>query len=348
MKRRTFLKASTLPIWATIETSFLPTIFASSQNQKKHQYIDVSVLNFEEIREKMVLSDYFDQRNIQIIGFGESGRVIVQQLDKDNRDGIHEIRYNQSSGDLEEIVAYEPNRLNTIVPSPLLANVDMEQSESLLNDAMEFDKPDTVFFVGDLESACDFNSISKGFDLARNKGIFTIGVIKVPYGSEQNENTEVGIALSKIEKHFDSLIIIPGDFGPHSTDSVAKKVIEMIINWYLASRPQYSSQFDLSEIKTVLLKGRAEFRDYKIPKKISPIEFVENEIVTDEAISQLKNGLISFHTNENYSYQEMNRVLDLIGKRVDMNGCWCFYCVSEADCFYKSEKPTGISIISTG
>ena len=96
MNRRTFLKACTLPILATIESSFIPTIFASD----RRQFVDVGILNLNEIREKMVLSDQFDQRNIQIIGFGTSGREVVQQLHSDNKDGIHNVHCNHESGAL--------------------------------------------------------------------------------------------------------------------------------------------------------------------------------------------------------------------------------------------------------
>ncbi|MBT4290201.1 MAG: hypothetical protein HOD92_22985 [Deltaproteobacteria bacterium] len=274
MKRRTFIKASIMPIWATFESSFLPTIFASVQDHNKHLDIDVSVLSLTEIREKVVLSDHFDQRNIQVIGFGTSGREITRQLHTDNKDGIHDVRYNQESGDLEEVTAYEPTRLNTIFPIPPYAKEDTKQCEYLLNDTMDFDKPDTVIFVGDLDCASDFNSIAKGFDLARKKGIFAIGVITVPYDFGQNESIEINVTLNKLEKALDSLFVNPAHPGLKDVDapfglpdrsddppskpvgSKSQEAIEFIVKCYLASEAQYLRQFDLTDVKAVLLEGR--------------------------------------------------------------------------------------------
>jgi cell division GTPase FtsZ len=367
MKRRTFIKASTLPIWATIESSFLPTVFASTQDHQKRQYIDMSVLNFKEIREKMVLSDQFDQRNIQIIGFGTSGREITCSLHTDYKDGIHDIRYNQESGDLEEIVAYEPTRLNTIAPFPPLAKADSGQSQHMLSYTMDLDKPDTVIFVGDLDSAFDFNSISSGFDLARTKGAFTIGVITIPHDFEQNESTEINATLNKLEKSLDSLFVItgdpelkdadnpfglpdsyvvPGDSASKTVSSKSQKTIESIINWYLASRPQYLRQFDLTDIKTVLTEGRAEIINYTIPEVIIPIDFVKDQIVEDLGNKKLKNGLINFHGDGSQSFEEVNEILNCIGEHIDMDGYWCFYATADEDSGVR--KPSTISIISTG
>jgi cell division GTPase FtsZ len=367
MKRRTFLKASTLPIWASIDSSFISNVFASAQDHQRRQYIDVSVLNFKEIREKMVLSDHFDQRNIQIIGFGTSGRKIALQLHTDNKDGIHDIRCNQESGDLEEIVAYEPTRLNTIAPFPPLAKADTGGSERLLNYTIDIDKPDTVIFVGDLDYACDFNAIAKGFDLVRKKSAFSIGVITVPYDFRQNESIEINATLSKLEKSLDSLFVIrsspelkDGDnpFGlpdpylvpveslPKTVASPSQKAIESTINWYLASRPHSLRQFDLMDIKTVLLEGRAEIIEYTIPEVIIPIDFVKDLIVKDLDKRKLKNGLIHFHGDGNQSLEEMNEILDCIGEHIDMDGYWCFYATSDADS--DVSRPLKISIVSTG
>jgi hypothetical protein len=343
MKRRTFLKTSTLPILAAIESSFIPTIFANSQIHQRNQFVDVSVLNLTEIREKMVLSDHFDQRNIQIIGFGTSGREITCQLHTDNEYGIHDIHYNQNSVDIEEIVGFELSRFWTIDPFPDIAKADTGVSEYVLNYCMDIDKPDTVIFVGDLESAYGFNSISKGFDLARKKGAFTIAVIKTPSDSDHKVNDEVSIALSKLEKYFDSLLIIPNDFGSHSIDSVMQQAIETIVNWYLTSRSQYHRQFDLTDIKAVLQKGKVGYRVYQIPITENPLEFVKKEIAKDSGIRRLKNGLIHYHGDGSDSLQDMNKVIDLFAEQADMYGYWYFYCTNDAD----SEKPKGISIIST-
>jgi hypothetical protein len=344
MKRRTFIKASTLPLWATVESSLTPFILASSQDQKRIQNIDVSVLNLNEISEKMVLSDPFDQRNIQIIGYGTSGRVIAQQLHTNYKDGIHDIRYNQESGDIEEVAAYEPNRLWIYGSFPPLAKADTGQRERLLNYTMDIDKPDTVIFVGDVDRTSDFNSISKGFELAQKRNVFTIGVITVPYESGQKEKHETRATLNKLEKHFDSLFVIPIKYRSEVVDSAPQKAIGSILEWYLASRPQYLRQFDLTDIKTVLMEGRADYRFYRIPEIDDPFDFVNNVIANDISISKLKNGLVHFHSNGSHAFEDVNKVLDLISEQVDMDGYWCFYCTSDTD----SEKPSGISIISTG
>jgi hypothetical protein len=339
LKRRTFIKASPLPLWAIVECSFLPTIFASTQDHSKHLNLDVSILNLTEIGEKSVISDHFDQRNIKVIGFGTSGSEITCQLHTDNEYGIHDIRYNRNSGNLEQIVAYEFSRLNTITPFPPLTKADTGKREHLLNDTINTDKPDTVIFTGNIDSAGDFNSITMGFDLARKKGLFTIGVIKVPNGIEKKEDTEVDIALSRLEKHFDSLFIVPDN-------SVAQKAIETVIKWYLASRPHYLHQFDLTDIKMILGEGRAKIINYSIPEVITPIDFVKDSIVKDIDKRKLKNGLINCHGDGNQPFEKMLEILDCIGEHVDKDGDWCFYITNDAASGVR--KPLNISIISTG
>jgi hypothetical protein len=345
MNRRTFIKLSTIPIWFTVKSGLTNSIFALPQKIDEPNNCDVSVLNLSQITTKTTVSDYSNDHSIQLIGIGHHGSMIVNQSYMNCEDGLHNIHYQPTSDDIEEIVRYDPEP-EDLVKYVIPVNWEYLGRGNLLEiGTKDFIKPDTTIFIGNLKSSKEIDLLVKNSESAQKMRIFTIGVVIAPTGSRQKERIKTSATLNKVEKSLDSLFIIYDDVESYSVKSSVQQAIGTITKWYLVSRPQqYNHLFDLTEIKKVLLEGRADFRQYHIPKTDEPIDFVKNKIVTDLANSKLKNGLIHFHSNDDYDFEYVNKMMDLICKQIDMNGHWCFYCSNDSN----SETQTVISIVSTG
>jgi hypothetical protein len=214
----------------------------------------------------------------------------------------------------------EPGR--TIPPPNDQAVVEL-LVDVIQNDHAEID---TVMFVGSLGSIKDIDLLIMSADSARKVGVHAIGIIEGTKNS-RNKETERGrdALLSKLENALDCLIL-SSDFRPATEFTVAElrepvgtvcfmmtKAVNTIVDHFIASRNELSgAAFTLSQLKTLVLKGRTRFGFYTFGKTQNLIEIAQNTIVRDFDTGRLKTGLLLIYADEGFSWQ----VIDYIAKAI--------------------------------
>ena len=210
-----------------------------------------------------------------------------------------------------------------MIPPP-----DDQAVMELLVDVIQNDHAeiDTVMFVGSLGSIKDIDLLIMSADSARKVGVHAIGIIEGTKNS-RNKETERGrdALLSKLENALDCLIL-SSDFRPATEFTVAElrepvgtvcfmmtKAVNTIVDHFIASRNELSgAAFTLSQLKTLVLKGRTRFGFYTFGKTQNLIEIAQNTIVRDFDTGRLKTGLLLIYADEGFSWQ----VIDYIAKAI--------------------------------
>jgi hypothetical protein len=329
MKRTKLLKEHRLPVTDTSSSRFPLFTLANSQYNENPLDTEVSVLNLEGTSVKNSSGDLYRFPGLKIVCFGTCGKRVMNRLANDFKNGISNIASD------EELVPYilggighytipiPQNETGRMIPPPDDQTVMEFLGDVILNDHAELD---TVMFVGSLGSIKDIDLLIMSAEFARNMGVHAIGIIAEPRNSG-NIETERGrdFLLSKLENALDCLIL-SSDFRPVTEFTVVElgesvdiasfmmaKAVNTIVDHFIASRNELSgTAFTLSQLKTLVLKGRTRFGFYTFGKTQNLIEIAQNAIVQDFDISKLKTGLLLIYTDEAFSW----RVIDYIVKAI--------------------------------
>jgi hypothetical protein len=347
MNRRSFIK-SALPLASMLACSPLNVTSAQPQPKKKVEGIELTSLRLKEF------SHGYVPRQMQLIGFGRSGKRIIKAFENKHRYGISDIEYAPEIGDdhIEDLLSYEPVEL---ISRTLPVNAtDSEFSRHLLYNNEKIDSPDTTILIGNMASIEEINLLMRTSEMARENNIFTIGIVSLPANQHNNWRSTELQTLSHFERSLDSLLTVPNSGHYQAGTTKIQKVVENLIHWYLASRHRYFCSFDLVDIKSVLRGEKAEYFHYELQENTySPKDHTDTDVFN---LSDVKGGLVHFrynnyHNSRRLSADQIFNQIEQVVEVVDDNGTWLFdngdwlFCFTEdRDC----QEPCGISIIPVG
>ncbi len=162
--------------------------------------------------------------NIKVVGIGGGGNNVVNRMVTSGTQGVDFIAVNTDKQALDNSAATYKIQIGEKLThgqgagaNPEVGRKAAEESRSQLDKALE--NTDMVFVTCGMGGGTGTGGSPIVADVAREKGILTVGVVTKPFGFEGRRRmmqAEAGIA--ELRQKVDSLVIIPNDRLKHATD----------------------------------------------------------------------------------------------------------------------------------
>lgn len=162
--------------------------------------------------------------NIKVVGIGGGGNNVVNRMVNSGTQGVDFIAVNTDKQALDHSAATYKIQIGEKLThgqgagaNPEVGRKAAEESRAQLDKALE--NTDMVFVTCGMGGGTGTGGSPIVADVAREKGILTVGVVTKPFGFEGRRRmmqAEAGIA--ELRQKVDSLVIIPNDRLKHATD----------------------------------------------------------------------------------------------------------------------------------
>ncbi|MCD7820702.1 MAG: cell division protein FtsZ [Clostridiales bacterium] len=162
--------------------------------------------------------------NIKVVGVGGGGNNVVNRMASSGTQGVEFIAVNTDRQALDHSCATSKIQIGEKITHGQGAGADpevgrkaAEESRSQLDKALE--NADMVFVTCGMGGGTGTGGSPIVADVAREKGILTVGVVTKPFkfeGRRRMLQAEAGI--NELKEKVDSLVIIPNDRLKHATD----------------------------------------------------------------------------------------------------------------------------------
>ena len=162
--------------------------------------------------------------NIKVVGIGGGGNNVVNRMVNSGTQGVDFIAVNTDKQALDHSAATYKIQIGEKLThgqgagaNPEVGRKAAEESRAQLDKALE--NTDMVFVTCGMGGGTGTGGSPIVADVAREKGILTVGVVTKPFGFEGRRRmmqAESGIA--ELRQKVDSLVIIPNDRLKHATD----------------------------------------------------------------------------------------------------------------------------------
>ncbi|MCC8075230.1 MAG: cell division protein FtsZ [Clostridiales bacterium] len=162
--------------------------------------------------------------NIKVVGVGGGGNNVVNRMANSGTQGVEFIAVNTDRQALDHSSATSKIQIGEKITHGQGAGADpevgrkaAEESRSQLDKALE--NADMVFVTCGMGGGTGTGGSPIVADVAREKGILTVGVVTKPFkfeGRRRMLQAEAGI--NELKEKVDSLVIIPNDRLKHATD----------------------------------------------------------------------------------------------------------------------------------
>ncbi|MFA6365042.1 MAG: hypothetical protein WCW78_01440, partial [Candidatus Paceibacterota bacterium] len=155
---------------------------------------------------------------IKVIGVGGGGgNAITRMMESDRIRGVEYIAINTDAQDLDYASAHKKIYIGKALTKGLGAGMNpeigkqaAEENRSEIGEALE--DADIVFVTAGLGGGTGSGAGPIVADIAKEKGILTIGIITKPFGFEGAQRMAIAQeALSKFKEKVDALVVIPND-----------------------------------------------------------------------------------------------------------------------------------------
>ncbi len=162
--------------------------------------------------------------NIKVVGIGGGGINVVNRMVKSGTQGVDFIAVNTDKQALDHSAATYKIQIGEKLThgqgagaNPEVGRKAAEESRSQLDKALE--NTDMVFVTCGMGGGTGTGGSPIVADVAREKGILTVGVVTKPFGFEgRRRMMQAEAGINELRQKVDSLVIIPNDRLKHATD----------------------------------------------------------------------------------------------------------------------------------
>jgi cell division protein FtsZ len=154
---------------------------------------------------------------IKVIGVGGGGTNAVNRMIREGVDGVKFVAMNTDAQSLSEALAPTQIQLGEVATKGLGAGGDPSIGEAAAKESTkaieaELEGVDMVFVTAGMGGGTGTGAAPVVAEIARRKGVLTIGVVTKPFlfeGPRRRRQAEAGAA--KLAEHVDTLITVPND-----------------------------------------------------------------------------------------------------------------------------------------
>ncbi len=162
--------------------------------------------------------------SIKVVGVGGGGNNVVNRMVKSGTQGVDFIAVNTDKQALDHSAATYKIQIGEKLThgqgagaNPEVGRKAAEESRSQLDKALE--NTDMVFVTCGMGGGTGTGGSPIVADVAREKGILTVGVVTKPFGFEgRRRMMQAEAGINELRQKVDSLVIIPNDRLKHATD----------------------------------------------------------------------------------------------------------------------------------
>jgi cell division protein FtsZ len=162
--------------------------------------------------------------NIKVVGIGGGGNNVVNRMVNSGTQGVDFIAVNTDKQALDHSAATYKIQIGEKLThgqgagaNPEVGRKAAEESRAQLDKALE--NTDMVFVTCGMGGGTGTGGSPIVADVAREKGILTVGVVTKPFGFEgRRRMMQAESGIEELRQKVDSLVIIPNDRLKHATD----------------------------------------------------------------------------------------------------------------------------------
>ncbi|MEG0237294.1 cell division protein FtsZ, partial [Cetobacterium sp.] len=154
---------------------------------------------------------------IKVIGAGGAGGNAINDMISAGVTGVEYIAANTDAQDLNNSLADIRVQLGEKLTRGLGAGADPEVGKQAAEEDVEklrnlLEETDMLFITAGMGGGTGTGSAPVIAKIAKEMGVLTIGIVTRPFSFEgRKRKTNADLGLSNLEKHVDSLVIIPND-----------------------------------------------------------------------------------------------------------------------------------------
>ncbi len=303
---------------------------------------------------------------IKVVGVGGGGsNVISRMMESDRIRGVEYIAVNTDAQDLDYASAHRKIYIGKALTKGLGAGMNpeigkqaAEENRSEIGEAIE--EADIVFVTAGLGGGTGSGAGPVVADIAKEKGILTIGIVTKPFTFEGAQRMTIAQeALGKFKEKVDALVVIPNDrvfslidketsvvraFG--YIDDVLRHAVQSLAE--LINMPGLIN-VDFADVKTILRDagqtlvgiGTATGQD----RSMKAVNAALNSPLLEISIDGARSVLFSIAGGKDIKMAEVNDIAKAIATNLDTNARVIFGAYHDRSMKDKSIK---VTVIATG
>jgi cell division protein FtsZ len=303
---------------------------------------------------------------IKVIGVGGGGgNAITRMMESDRIRGVEYIAINTDAQDLDYASAHKKIYIGKALTKGLGAGMNpeigkqaAEENRSEIGEALE--DADIVFVTAGLGGGTGSGAGPIVADIAKEKGILTIGIITKPFGFEGAQRMAIAQeALSKFKEKVDALVVIPNDriFGLIDKDTSVVRAFGFIDD-VLRNGVQSLAELinmpglinvDFADVRAILRDagqtmvgiGIASGQD----RSIKAVNAALNSPLLEISIDGARSVLFSIAGGRDIKMSEVNDIAKTVAGNLDSNARVIFGAYHDRSLKDKSLK---VTVIATG
>lgn len=303
---------------------------------------------------------------IKIVGVGGAGGNIVTRMKERLRiKGVEYIAVNTDAQDLNHTLAHRRVYIGKALTKGLGAGMNpeigkqaAEENRSEIGEVLE--GTDIVFITAGLGGGTGSGAAPVIAEIARDKGILTVGIVTKPFSFEGNKRMSIAQeAIGKLKDNVDALVVIPNDriFSIINKDTSVIKAFSYIDDVLkdgvraiadLINSPGIIN-VDFADVKTILKDAGPSLIGVGIAsgqeRSVKAVDAAVNSPLLEASIEGARGVLFSIAGGRDLKMAEINDVAKTIVANLDQNARVIFGAYCDGSLKDKSIK---VTVIATG
>ncbi|WP_374296438.1 cell division protein FtsZ [Acinetobacter sp.] len=289
--------------------------------------------------------DSYGQARFTVFGVGGGGGNAVQNMVEQKIAGVKFICANTDKQALDRMSA--PNKVQLGEQStrglgaganPEIGRTAAEETRDAIRQHLE--GTDMVFVTAGMGGGTGTGGAPVVAEIAKEMGLLTVGVVTTPFRFEGRRRIKAAeLGIEELEKHVDSLIIIPNSrlldvYGDISMKDAYKKADDVLLNavrsiFDLVVNPGLIN-LDFADLKTAMstrgyaMMGTGIGRGEKRAEQAAEMA-IRSPLLDKVNISDAKGVLINITGGEDVSLREAETIADYVAQIVDEDEVQLFY-----------------------
>lgn len=289
--------------------------------------------------------DNYGQARFTVFGVGGGGGNAVQNMVEQKIAGVKFICANTDKQALDRMSA--PNKVQLGEQStrglgaganPEIGRTAAEETRDAIRQHLE--GSDMVFVTAGMGGGTGTGGAPVVAEVAKEMGLLTVGVVTTPFRFEGRRRIKAAeLGIEELEKHVDSLIIIPNSrlldvYGDISMKDAYKKADDVLLNavrsiFDLVVNPGLIN-LDFADLKTAMstrgyaMMGTGIGRGEKRAEQAAEMA-IRSPLLDKVNISDAKGVLINITGGEDVSLREAETIADYVAQIVDEDEVQLFY-----------------------
>jgi len=289
--------------------------------------------------------DNYGQARFTVFGVGGGGGNAVQNMVEQKIAGVKFICANTDKQALDRMSAPNKVQLGEQSTRGLGAGANPEIGRTAAEETRDairqhLDGSDMVFVTAGMGGGTGTGGAPVVAEVAKEMGLLTVGVVTTPFRFEGRRRIKAAeLGIEELEKHVDSLIIIPNSrlldvYGDISMKDAYKKADDVLLNavrsiFDLVVNPGLIN-LDFADLKTAMstrgyaMMGTGIGRGEKRAEQAAEMA-IRSPLLDKVNISDAKGVLINITGGEDVSLREAETIADYVAQIVDEDEVQLFY-----------------------